>query len=101
MKHPGGRDPTLGRVQHQNHVTVTLTIETVLWAREHTPDTIKVIAGREVVIRNQRDPLNPWSDPDMTCQRDRHAGRHDGPLSITVPASAEATQSSMLASAGR
>ena len=77
-------------------------MELVLRAREHALDPVEIIARREIVIGDERGTFDHRANADMAGQLDRHQ-----PASVSVPwpatmmpASAEATQSAMLASAG-
>src|SRR5690606_12979237 len=61
-------------------------------------DAIQVVAGTEVVLSDQSNPLDLWTNADMALQC--HRG-HAVLLSPTMrPATADSTQASMLASVG-
>ena len=101
MQHPGRRHPALGGVQDKDDTAIALAVKLVLRAREHAPDPVEIVARREIVIGDKRRPLNHGAYAGMACKLDRHQAVPLSPAGRITPASAEATQSAMLASAGR
>src|SRR5204863_4971956 len=72
MQHPGGGDPALGGVEHEDLVGIALPGELVARARKNSFDTVEIVARAEIVGSHERRPGHRRPDAPMATQHLRH-----------------------------
>jgi len=94
VQHPGGGDPTLGRIEHQHTPDIALAKKPMLGTREDAAHSVEIVARGEAVLGDQR----------LTLHRAAHSrarmedfGAH---RAILPPLQAASMQPSMESSAG-